>query len=79
MLKKCLHGKTQNQNESYNALIWQRAPKSIYIYISTKKIRFAVYDAMAVFNHGRQGLLKVLKNVGINPGYYTAELCCALN
>ena len=23
-LKKCLHGKTNNQNESYNALIWER-------------------------------------------------------
>ena len=27
LLSKCLHGKTQNQNESYNALIWERLPK----------------------------------------------------
>ena len=76
-LKKCLHGKTQNQNESYNALSWQRAPKNIYL--SIEKTRLAVYNAVAVFNDGRQSSLKILKNVGINPGYYTTELCCTLN
>ena len=76
-LKKCLHGKTQNQNESFNSLIWERAPKSLYL--SIDKIRFAVYDAVAVFNDGRQGSLNVLRNVGINPGYYTTETCCLLN
>ena len=76
-LEKCLHGMTQNQNESYNALIWERAPKSIYL--SIDKMCFAVYDAVAVFNDGRQGSLKLLKNVGINPGYFTTELCSILN
>ena len=27
LLEKCLHGKTQNQNESFNGMIWQRIPK----------------------------------------------------
>ena len=31
MLKKCLHGLTQNQNESFNAMIWDRIPKSRYV------------------------------------------------
>ena len=60
-LKKGLHGKTQNQNESCNALIWQRNSKSIYI--SIEKMRLAIYDAVAVFINRRQGPLKVLKNV----------------
>ena len=27
LLEKCLHGKTQNQNESFNSIIWDRIPK----------------------------------------------------
>ena len=29
-LAKCLHGQTQNANESFNAMIWKRAPKPNY-------------------------------------------------
>ena len=28
LLSKCLHGKTQNQNESFNGMIWERLPKT---------------------------------------------------
>ena len=31
LLGKCLHGLTQNQNESFNAMIWDRLPKSRYV------------------------------------------------
>ena len=31
LLRKCLDGKTLNQNESFNGMIWQPVPKSIYI------------------------------------------------
>ena len=58
-LSKCLHGKTHNQNESFNGLVWERAPKNVYL--SLEKLRFAVYDAVAVFSDGRQGSLNVLK------------------
>ena len=27
LLKKCLHGKTQNANESFNGMIWNRIPR----------------------------------------------------
>ena len=60
-LSKCLHGKTQNQNESFNAVIWERAPKNVYL--SLEKLRFVVYDAVAVFSDGQQGSLNVLKAV----------------
>ena len=29
LLEKCLHDKTQNQNESFNGMIWQRIPKDV--------------------------------------------------
>ena len=31
LLRKCLHSLTQNQNESFNAMIWDRLPKSRYV------------------------------------------------
>lgn len=31
LLKKCLHGKTQTNNEGINALIWKSCPKDIYV------------------------------------------------
>ena len=30
ILQKCLHGLTQNPNESFNSTIWERAPKTVY-------------------------------------------------
>ena len=57
-LKKCLHGKTQNQNESFNSTIWERAPKMNYC--SFDKLEYAVYDAVANFNDSRQGSIDVL-------------------
>ena len=35
MLHKCLHGMTQNCNESFNQLIWNHSPKNIF---TSKKI-----------------------------------------
>ena len=40
-LKKCLHGLTQNQNESINSMIWERAPKTTYC--GYEKLEFAVH------------------------------------
>ena len=34
LLKKCLHGMTKNQNESFNAMIWSLTPKSTYVSLS---------------------------------------------
>jgi hypothetical protein len=76
-LKKCLHGKTQNQNESYNGLIWARAPK--YRYCAFDKLELAVYDAVANFNDGRQASLDIFKELNIVPGYFTTFACISMN
>ena len=55
MLIKCLHGKTQNANECFNGMIWQRIPK-IY-YVGLQKLQFGVYDAIANFNYGKRHVL----------------------
>ena len=52
LLSKCLHGKTQKQNEIFNALIWERLPKSTYV--SMTQLKFGSYDAVAHFNIGEK-------------------------
>ena len=76
-LKKCLHGKTQNQNESFNSIIWERPPKTKYC--SFDKLQFAVYDAVANFNDGRQASIDILKHLNIRSGHHTATMCFVSN
>ena len=76
-LKKCLQGKTQNQNESFNSMIWERAHKTTYC--SFDKLEFAVYDAVANFNDGRQASIDILEHLNIRSGYHTATMCFMLN
>ena len=35
LLKKCLHGQTQNNNESLNGVIWKRCTKDVFVGRST--------------------------------------------
>ncbi|GFT56013.1 uncharacterized protein TNCV_3116991 [Trichonephila clavipes] len=50
LLKKCLHGRTQNPNESFNKCIWERIPKTVFVGIET--LKFGVMDAVICFNDG---------------------------
>ena len=76
-LKKCLHGKTQNQNESFNSMIWECAPKITYC--TYEKLELAVYDACAHFSDGRQATVDIFKILNICDGYYTRTMCYVLN
>ena len=31
LLRKCLHGTTQNNNEALNGIIWLKCPKEVYV------------------------------------------------
>ena len=73
LLKKCLHGKTRNNNESINNLIWKRCPKDVYVGRTVLEIGAA--SAVISFNEGFQGMLKVFKELGINPGEYCITFC----
>ena len=77
VLKKCLHGKKQNQNESFNSLIWEPAPKSRYC--GLEKLEFAVYDAVANFNDGRQATLDIFKMLNVDSGHNTISACSSFN
>ena len=46
LLEKCLHGKTQNQNEFFNGMIWQD------VCVNAATFEMGVYDALSHFNLG---------------------------
>ena len=77
LLKKCLHGKTQNANESFNGMIWNRIPKATHVGINN--LSLGVYDAIAHFNYGMKATLDVFKMLNIEPGIYTMQICDNLN
>ena len=77
LLQKCLHGKTQNQNESFNGVIWQRVPKDVRVNKVT--FEFGVYDAVSHFNNGYIATLKTNKEIGLYSGYYITLACNAGN
>lgn len=71
LLKRCLHGKTQNPNESFNSCIWQRIKKTGFVGLQT--LRLGVQDALITFNEGAIAKANVLDRLGIKPGRYTLE------
>lgn len=69
LLKRCLSGKTQNPNESFNSVIWKFCPKTSG---SGKTVAdVAVNEAVISFNEGSTGRLKTLMELGITPGCYS--------
>ena len=63
LLKKCQLGATQNANESFNNLVWARAPKTEYVNLETVQSQ-----ATIVFNSGRQALVRLMDKLGISAG-----------
>lgn len=64
LLKKCLHGKTQNVNEAFNNVLWTRIPKNVFVGRIT--LELGAFDAVATFNDGNASRIKVLQHLGIN-------------
>ena len=63
LLKKCVHGKTQNANEALNGLIWSRLSKTVFV--GRETIEMGVNSAIIHFYDGRKGILKVLEHFGL--------------
>ena len=76
LLDRCLDGKTQNQNESLNGVIWDNLPKNVFV--GSDVLHLGVYNAVASFNIGCQASLNILQKAGIKPGKFcTKEMRCA--
>ncbi|GFW85828.1 uncharacterized protein TNCV_854771 [Trichonephila clavipes] len=52
LLRKCLHGKTQNPNESVNETIWTLIPRSTFAEIKTLKLEILVKAVTLKFHGG---------------------------
>ena len=76
MLKKCLHGKTQNANESFNGTIWNWIPKATHVGLST--LGSGVYDAVSHFNYGQKAL-DTIRLLDIDLGIYMTKCCGNIN
>jgi hypothetical protein len=67
LLRKCLHGETQNSNEAINNVIWTKCPKSVYVGRSV--LEMGTNSAVLEFNEGSFGVSSVFKHFGISNGY----------
>ena len=77
LLRKCLHGQTQNANEALNKLIWSRCPKTNFA--SRSIVEIATASAVLYFNDGSSGILRVLQKLNIDPGAFTKLASCKVD
>ena len=70
LLEKCAHGGTQNSNESFHHLIWERCPKTKFV--GRKRLEIAVMDAALVFNEGESKRNIIFDHLGLKVGNHAA-------
>ena len=66
LLRKCIHGETQNANESLNNIIRMKCPKQVFVERSV--LQLYVNSVILQFNEGQFGIAKVFKKLGIQSG-----------
>ena len=64
LLQKCAHGGTQNTNESYHHLIWERCPKTIFV--GRSRLELAVSDATIVYNKSELSRLTIFQALDLS-------------
>ena len=69
LLEKCMHRKTQNDNECLNMVIWKRCPKDVYVGQHT--LEMGVCSAILSFNDDISSIVSVMENYGLYAGHYT--------
>jgi len=66
LLDRCKGNNTQNNNESYNGLLWHFAPKHLHNRLKT--IELSNYLAVGIFNDGFLSILKMFSVMGVIIG-----------
>ena len=64
---------TQNANEAFNHVVWEKCPKSVYAGRST--VGLGVCAAVLCYNEGAEGVVNVLDKFGFKGGKNTALIC----
>ena len=77
LLEKCLHGLTQNQNESFNGTVCNRIHKGTYV--GLRQLEMGVYDVIAHFNIGSIAGILVYEKLGMRPGQHMLKVCLSKN
>ena len=70
LLKGCVPGLTQNQNESFNATIWKRCPKERLFGASA--VQRALTFAIVTWNSGK-GYDRLLQKMGLSANWTTMQ------
>ncbi|XP_078352971.1 uncharacterized protein LOC144637766 [Oculina patagonica] len=65
VIKMCLEGATQNQNESLNSVVWSLCPKESFAGLTTVETACAM--AVSRFNDGSHTSVYIITNCGLNP------------
>ena len=72
LLKKCPRGKTQNNNECLNGVVWKRLPKDVFI--GGKTLELGISSAVINFNYGATGFAnRVMKDLCLVDGQFTSK------
>ncbi|KYM96908.1 hypothetical protein ALC62_12418 [Cyphomyrmex costatus] len=73
LLQRCLGAFNQNNNKSFNQIIWKIAPKSLFS--DTHIVQIAANIARILFNNGHVALLDVLELLHIKIGQTVYDYC----
>jgi hypothetical protein len=73
LLMKCLHGGTQNPNESFHSFIWRLVPKSKWA--GRKTLEHGVNLATLLFNEGEDPRCQLCHYLGYRPGLHMENFC----
>ena len=72
LLQKCLHDKTQNNNECLNGVVWRRLPKDVFI--GRKTLELGISSAVRNFNDGATVFAnRVMKDLCLVDGQFTSK------
>ncbi|GFY02785.1 uncharacterized protein TNCV_3506651 [Trichonephila clavipes] len=66
-----LYGKTQNENENFNGILWKFISKDIFVELQT--MRLGAHMAVIQFNKGLRGMLDVLDHAQIQVSANTEK------
>ena len=72
LLKRCLTGLTQNQNESINSILWTKISKARFC--GKRRIAIATCETVCTANTGAASKASILQRLGIEPGRNTVSL-----
>ena len=71
LLRRCLKGITQNQNEAANGVLWSKCRKTKFC--GARRVRTAACGTIAVFNTGAASKAVIMNLCGITPGVHTVK------